>query len=44
MTSQSIFVFGVFVTILLGAGLVLSIREVQRLEKNPPSEKPRFPL
>ena len=44
MTTQAIFVFGVFVTVLLGGGLIVSVREVQRLEKNPPSEKGRFPL
>jgi hypothetical protein len=44
MTTQAIFVFGVFVTALLGGGLILSIREVKRLERNPPTEKSRFPL
>jgi hypothetical protein len=44
MGTQAIFLFGVFVTVLLGGGLIMSIREIQRLERTPPTEKSRFPL
>ena len=33
MTTQAIFIFGLFVTALLAGGLVLSILEVLRLER-----------
>lgn len=44
MNSTAIFAFGIFVTLIAASGLLLTVLEFKRIERDKHPRNPKFPL